>query len=152
MYHEFIKVVDLSTKLSLRMLQPKTTLEDYYEVRDYVPIWLLIYDTYQLARSASSFWAGMSPINHFPFMKRILRCFCGTIDYKIQLMNSTPKLSIHLDVDRAGFPFIGQSTLGYYTFLEVNPISWNVKKQTSTIWSGTKKYYHSISFDTTTLI
>ena len=85
-------------------------------------------------------------IDHWAFVKRLLRYLCGTINDGLLIYHGSP-LSLHAfsDADWAGNKDDFSSTSAYIVYLGRNPISWSSKKQCTITCSSTEAEYRSVA-------
>ena len=85
-------------------------------------------------------------IEHWSFVKRLLRYLVGTIDDGLQISPDS-SLSLHAfsDADWAGDKDIFCSTSAYVVYLGKNPVSWSSKKQHTIARSSIEVEYRSVA-------
>ncbi|XP_020520699.1 uncharacterized protein LOC110006931 [Amborella trichopoda] len=86
-----------------------------------------------------------STIAHFQEAKRVLCYQNGIQSCGIKILSaSSHELYAFSDTDWAVFPSTRRSTIGFYTNLGYNDISWNAKKQSTVAHSSVEVEYRSM--------
>ncbi|XP_019155774.1 PREDICTED: uncharacterized protein LOC109152531 [Ipomoea nil] len=85
-------------------------------------------------------------VEHWSFVKRVLRYIKGTLDYGLRFTPSaSTSIQAFSDSDWAGCPIDRKSTSGFAVYLGSNLISWLSKKQRTVARSSTEAEYKALA-------